>query len=259
MLHVFFSPSAAGSFRQALRRKRIDQPVVDLTDGMSWGPIACSFADRQHWMNKHVPADWGEWDWIGEADRRIADPHEIHPDRQLWVADSSASDLCGLHWYLDRFGSEGMAIRLIDQSHVPSRWDGPLLSLGTINADQFAWLIDHVEAQPWDRQRFPVERWAELQRDDALLRVIEGGRLTSVVADRFDDHLLRHCSGEWRREMRVVGDAMGSLWDDGHHMSDAFLAWRLRALAEAGVIESNRPIILHARDEPVMVRLRVRQ
>lgn len=254
-LHVFFCPSAAGSFRQALRRKRIDQPVVDLTDVLSWGPIACGFAGRQRWLNEHVPVDWGEWDWIGENDQRIAEAHAIHPDRQLWLSASSASDLCGLHWYLDRFGSGGTAIHLIDQLQYPGRWDGPLLSLGTINADQFGWLLDHVEAQPWDPQRFPVERWAELLRDDALLRVIEDGRVTSVAADWFDNQLLRHCSGEWRRAYRVIADAMGSIWDDGRHMDVAFLAWRLRTLADSGVIESNRPIILHAREEPAFVRL----
>lgn len=259
MLHVFFSSSAAGSFRQALWGKRIDQPVVDLTHVLSWGPIACGFAGRQRWLNEHVPADWGEWDWIGEDDQRIAEAHAIHPQRQLWVTDSSASDLCGLHWYLDRFGGEGTAICLIDQSHI-ARWrTEPLLSLGTINADQFGWLIDHIEAQPWDAQRFPVERWAELRREDALLRVIEGGKVMSVAADRFDDHLLRHCSGEWRREIRVAVNAMCSLWDDGHNMHHDFLTWRLRTLADSGVIESSGPIILDARDEPVMVRLRERK
>jgi hypothetical protein len=258
MLHVIFNSSGAGSLRQVLRAQGLRQRVVDLTDSLDWGPIpSCSFEDRQTWLDRNIPLQEMSWDWIASGAKEFEAKVRVDPDHLIWIAPQSASELCAFYWYLDLIGGDGAMMIVVDYP-LHDAWRGkPPHGLGELNVDRFSDLLNNAKREPWSPSRFPADRWKALRADASLLRIVEAGQINSVGEDHFDARLLAQCSFEWRKLHRIVGDAMGRLWDENHHLDDLFFCWRLRVLAEQGRIESNRKIVGHALSspDPLLIRL----
>jgi len=264
VIHVTFNSSAAGSLRQALglrdRRKR----VVDITDNLSWGPIGRGdFCERETWLDLNLPMDanfpagGSNWDWIASGAKDFLNKLERSDEHLIWLAPRNADDLCGLHWYLDRFGGERASFVLVDHG-LPGTSEGQApRSIGELGPEQFRYLLDNASRTSWDEERFPRDRWVHLCNDATNLRIVHQGTAVSVMDDHFDEIILQQCSENWRRLYRVVGEGMIAIWETAHRTGDCFVMWRLRELHKQGKITSNRPITLYAdrTEDPVLVHL----
>lgn len=258
MLHIIFTSSGAGSLRQALRAQGLRQHVVDLTDNLDWGPIATdNFEGRQAWLNSNIPLQEMGWDWIADGHRKFEAKVKDDPDRLVWIAPQSASELCALYWFLDRIGGEGIRMIVVDYP-LRNAWRGaPPGTLGELSVEHFLELLNDAERKPWNPARFTQNRWKELQADASLLRIVNGNLINSVREDYFDEQLLAQCTDEWQKWHRIVGNTMVCLWEQNHRADDLFLSWRLRVLAEQKRIVSNREIVGHAVSgpDPLLIRL----
>ena len=154
----------------------------------------------------------------------------------LWVAPRNANELSALFWYAHKIGIEGAEMMIADFPIVSGWRNEPPLSLGELSADLLAQVLDRP-AQPWDQRRFPVETWAELASEGALLRIVQDERLQSASAVYFDETLLRNCRSEWTPAFRIIGETMGRAGDDGIALNDSFLRWRLAELVHSGRLE----------------------
>lgn len=133
MIHVLFSSSAAGTLRQLLHSRGIGERVVDLSDDLDWGPVAFDdFEAREAWFNRNIPWKDGSWDWIADAPHNFQYKVERDPERLIWIAPRSASEQCGLHWYLDHFGGHDGSMIVADYP-LPGAWRGkPPFTLGEL-------------------------------------------------------------------------------------------------------------------------------
>lgn len=240
MIHVLFSSSAAGTLRHVLRARGLRQRVIDLTESLDWGRIARdNFEDRQAWLDRNAPLDLGARGWLVESVTTFRERIAADVDRLIWIAPRSAAEQAGLYWYLDQFGAAGAQMIVADLA-LRGSWRGePPLTLGELQQDQMAELLDEYPRASWDASRFSADRWQELVAEDALLRIVTDGALRSAPEDYFDQFLLEHCSHSWRKWFRVVADAVGSMWDAGHRADAEFLTWRLRDLIERGEVACN--------------------
>lgn len=239
MIHVLFSSSAAGTLRQLLRSREIRERVVDLTEWLDWGPIASGgLQDRAQWLNQNVPTDDRDgWDWIIDHVSEFRDKIGLDADRLIWIATRSAKEQAGLYWYLDQFGSVGAKMIIAD--HPLAGREEPPLGLGELSQDLMAQLLDNCTPTEWNQARLPAEKWRSLVADGALLRIVENGTLRSAPSDYFDKFLLQRSRTEWTKSLRIIGYAMGDIWDAGHSADDMFLLWRLRELIQCGALACN--------------------
>lgn len=237
MIHIFFNASAAGTFRQLLYARGIDDEVTDLSEELDFGPISHGpLADRKPWLDQYVPMDFGDHDWLAEKETgfRACVAHEAK--RTVWIAPTSASEQAGLYWYLSKFGGNDLSIVAADFP-FDGTWDGKSpLTLGELGIGPMGQLYDTCPRKPWDPTRFPEDRWNELVAEKALLRVISGGQLVSAPNNYFDDFLLARCSIQWVRFQRVIAHVMGDIWATGQSAGSDLLLWRLRVLIEDGRI-----------------------
>lgn len=264
MIHVTFSSSGAGSLRQALRLRDERKKVIDITDDLSWGPISRGdFSAREAWLNLNLPFgsnspfDGSGWDWIAGGAQDFQNNLECSDEHLVWVAPQNASELCGLHWYLDRFAGHEASFIVVDHG-FPGTWRGQApKGIGELGPDQFQFLLENADPKAWDELRFPQARWKQLCDDSTNLRIVQQSIATSVSEDHFDDVILRQCSDKWQRLYRVVGDGMIALWETHHCIGDSFIVWRLRELESHGKIVANRSITVRGvnPDDPVLVRL----
>ena len=238
MIHVLFSASAAGILRRSLHAKRQRLRVIDLSENLDWGPIAIKkLVDREDWLNRNVPLIHGPWNWLADCETRFRQAVAADPDHLIWIAPRSASEQAGLLWYLDQFGTSAAQMIIADHP-VRNSWNGEApQSLGELNQDQMTELLEEAPRVDWDASRFPAERWQQLVVEDALVRVVDDGKLRSASEDFFDRFLVQHCANGWTKWHRVVGDAMISSWDAGHRPDSYLLTWRLRDLIQRGEIE----------------------
>ena len=87
MIHVLFSSSAAGTLRQLLDERGVDEEVADLSEGLDFGPISTGALQvREDWHNLHVPTNFGEVDWIADGEARFKGQLSKDPERLIWIA-----------------------------------------------------------------------------------------------------------------------------------------------------------------------------
>jgi hypothetical protein len=257
MIHIFFCASAAGTFRQLLRARGITDEVADISEELDLGPISHGpLAEREAWLNQHAPLDFGDRDWLSESELRFRQRVADDSDRLVWIAPASATEQAGLCWYLSKFGGSELRLAVADYP-FDETWNGkPPLYLGQLSLEPMARLFDGCPRLPWDPDRFPENQWRTLVADRALIRVVVDGRLQSVPDDYFDGDLLGSCPEAWTKWHRVIGDAMGRIWDTGQSAGSDLLLWRLRTLIEEGQIICNGdpPLFGGSISEAVKVR-----
>ncbi|MCX7285415.1 MAG: DUF3658 domain-containing protein [Novosphingobium sp.] len=257
MIHVTFSSSGAASLRQALGVRDRRVKVVDITDNLAWGPIARSdFGNRESWLDQNLPLD-GKWDWIASGAKAFLTKLERSNEHVVWLAPHNATDLCGLHWYLDQFGGDRASFILVEHG-FPGTWeDQAPQSIGVLGPQQFQYLLEKAPRTAWDEVRFPQERWLQLCDEDTNLRIIQQGIAVSVKDDHFDHLILQQCYANWQKLYKVIGEGMIAIWESQHSTESCFVTWRLRDLQKQGKIISNRPIVLHSDrpSDPILIRL----
>lgn len=236
MLHVVFSPSAAGILRRVLRAMGLSEPVVALTDDMSWGPIPQPDGNnRQRWFEANVPSSDWERDSVSDRLDRFLAQTASDQKRLVWFAPRCCQEVAGLHWYLDAASEARTQFVLADKPMTTgaARTEAPL-GLGILNEEAMAELFANAPRLPLDEQRFPPARWRELAHDEELLRLIYSGSLQSAPSDVFDKTILANLSPGWSSPVRAIGEAIGDAWELGHKISDDFLLWRIYELIRMG-------------------------
>lgn len=257
MIHVFFCPSAAGTFRQMLRARGLAEEVTDISEELDFGPISLgALAEREPWLNQYAPLDFGDRDWIEQTETRFRKCVDKSTERLVWIAPSSATEQAGLYWYLSQFGGDGLKLAVADYP-FDETWNGkPPLRLGQLDVEPMAKLYDGCPRVQWDPMRFPETKWSALVADNALIRVVVDGQLQNADDDYFDGYLLARCPLAWAKWHRVVGDTMGDIWDTGQSAGSDLLLWRLRTLIENDriICDGELPLFGGSISEAVKVR-----
>jgi Protein of unknown function/Domain of unknown function (DUF1835) len=237
MIHVFFCASAAGTFRQLLNARGIVEKVADLSEELDFGPISHGeLVEREQWLNQNIPMELGDRDWLAESEVRFRRNIALDVVRLIWIAPASASEQAGLYWYISNFGVQNISMAVADFAFGGTWNEKSPLRLGELGVEPMGQLYDVCIRTPWNPTRFPEDRWNALVTEKALLRVVNNGQLVSAPDNYFDDFLLARCSDEWVKFHRVIGNAMGDIWDTGQSASSELLLWRLRVLIAHGKI-----------------------
>ena len=250
--HILFSASAGGTLKQLLRARGIQDAVISLHEYLDWGPIDCPLKDREGWIDSNSPSDIG-WDWLAESVEKFRAAAGAVERPLIWIAPGSANELSGLYWYLDQLRPSDAEF-LVADFPIVGHWRNETPStLGQLSVE----LLGQVFERPpetWNKNRFRSERWSELVREKALLRIAKFGELQSVDSDYFDEIILRHCPAAWAKWHRIVGDTMGDAWEAGHYPDDSLLKWRLNELVRSGALEVHGDLSLHGVDRAARLR-----
>lgn len=241
-LHIAFDLSSAGSIAQALRSIGSDDRVIGLIDDLSFGPIDSPTAEaRAEWVENAVGCEFlevvqrAEFFWRDVVNRYIS--------AITWVCFDDAQEYCGFLEFVWKVGKtpfnviDATGLELTDRFN--RKWTPR--SLGVISPEKMieAGLIGR--ARPLRRDEIERYRrlWGRLRTENAPLRIVTPKGLTSAPIYYFDHWLTRNATNEWRKGARIVGEAMGELWqsEESPHVSDIWLWGRVCALAEEGVLE----------------------
>jgi hypothetical protein len=81
------------------------------------------------------------------------------------------------------------------------------------------------------------DEWKRLSAENALIRILEGGKkIVSKNDDFYDKDILSGLSNDWQKGNRAISSILGKM---KIKTGDVFLLWRMRVLVESGLIEMN--------------------
>jgi hypothetical protein len=254
-LHVVFTPSGAGSLRQALADAGHDDEVVSLFDCLSFGPInPPDMSLRSKWVEQELGRTG--WDDIGR-DSGTFWREALSPGRRMvaWLSRRSAMEYAGFLEWLWRMGASPCEV--IDLSEITiSRPPVLAISLGMVSADTICreklWdLAEPLQATARHQYR---DLWQRLRSENAPLRVIEGGELMSAPISFFDTRLMSYVTSDWQKVAMVIGQTLAAEMDDEViQVGDLVLAARVGAMAQSGLLEIQGKSALEMHDS--LVRL----
>jgi hypothetical protein len=80
------------------------------------------------------------------------------------------------------------------------------------------------------------DEWKKISDEDALVRILEGGKKIVGKEDIFyDNEIMKNITGEWQKAWRALGNTL-------HRMKirtgDVFIMWRMKELIATGKIEA---------------------
>lgn len=235
-LHIVFGDSAAGTIKQALHGCD-SASIVSLGDDLSWGPIDGDLDARVRYLDAEAPMPFS-WSWLCEAHeefwQQMAEPSD---ERLIWVSLSNPSEQAGYLAYLQRFAATPAAVIRPDRHIPPHPAHGAPLSSGSLSVEEIANVLEHASRSNVADDKHLSRRWNELQREAALLRIVEDGALVSAPVDHYDPVLLNHAPSEWTDVARVVGSALGAAFDQQSYVNSDFLFSRVPHLVASGAFE----------------------
>lgn len=246
--HFIFSDSAAGSLKQVLKLAGRRERVFCWPDNLSFGPIdPPDPITRLEWIERELMLDLG--DRAREAKRlndfwRVA---ESSKRRLVWFSRRDAGEHADFLEWVWRLGDAPYDVVEFDEAEVTYRWPDRGTQRGTVNGLALLQPEHLLAARYWDSAKpFDAAKrdhsraiWASLRRENAPLRILDETGLVSAPLSFFDDLILSCVVGNWRKVARVMGDALGKVYEGPFlQTNDWVLHTRVTALAESGRLES---------------------
>lgn len=245
--HIVVGDEAARPLREAVAAEpSMAGEVVVMRDILHVGPLkrgeGQSFsALRSEWWQGVAP-DAKQQIEVADLERLLEVSNELYKDKDAvawcWMAPSPA-DVSAYHWMLPYLSKHSGRFFLLNLANLPFLNEaGKVFYPKNISELQPRELI---KARKLARAVTPSEieidgdAWQKLVEEAGGIRTLEGGKKLRTQPESFyDAQLISTLSNQSQKASRVLHTAMSKFYLP---TGDTFLAWRLRAMAEAGLIE----------------------
>ncbi len=166
---------------------------------------------------------------------------------RVWYADDTES-LCGLFFLCTLFKEYDAPIYALEAPRVSTHYGKMYFSngWGCFKPEEMEELIPRQRLMGRQEICAYAERWEELVKENALLRVSVNGIPISVDADFFDRFIEQNLPDKAVKEAVVIGDTLGKSMI---RANVSYLVWRVQCMIDAGKI-----VVLKTPDDQPMHR-----
>ena len=228
-------------------REDVAPLLLALSVGDLSGLLAGGTVVNRKTVLEHLEEAWGEdalrcldesWDTSMETLRRLREAGS-EPVR-VWAAPWCPDDLCGVYFVCDLLRDMETPMSVVWAPRESVRRDGVMVEirgLGEVNPEELgAMAAGAVELEP-NRRRAYADRWRELAAENAPLRAVVNGRLSSVPEDFYDFALRAALTEEPVKMGKVLAGALATRPGVG----DGGLYRRLQVMRAAGEVREAAP------------------
>jgi hypothetical protein len=245
--HIVVGDEAARPLKEAIAAEpSMDGEVVVLKDILPIGPLqreeGQSFsALRSAWWQTVAPEAKPPIE-VTDLERLLEVSNELYKSNSavvwFWMAPSPA-DVCAYHWILPYMGKHVGRFYLLNLANLPFLNEAgkvfypknisELMPRELVKARKLARPVTSAELE------MDGDAWQKLVEENGGVRTTEGGKkLKSQPENYYDAQLISTLSAQSQKASRVLNQAMSKF---NLPTGDLHLAWRLRTMAEAGMIE----------------------
>lgn len=245
--HIVVGDEAAKPMYEAVvKEPSMAGEVVVMKDILHVGPLVRregqSFsALRSEWWQVVSPDTKAPIE-VPDLDRLLEVSNELYKDADAqawcWMAPAPA-DVTAYYWMLGYLTKHSGRFHIVNLANLPfldeagkvfyPKSISELLPREIIKARRLARPVTPSESE------MDAEVWRSLVADNGGIRTLEGGKkLASRPENYYDAQLISLLSNNFQKGSRLLSQAMSKY---SLPTGDTFLAWRLRELAKAGLIE----------------------
>ena len=219
--------------------------------GLDMGPLSGPDVDQARFnlltawlggdfpLSDSIPEDYIQqrdqmWEQRQQDRSRLLEATESGEAVRIWYSPAAPWSLCGFYdvcWLLRDFDCPMTALEL--PQWMP-REDGTVqscLSWGELVPGDWAAFLPLEREIPKSVRRAIAMEWAGLQEENAPLRAVVNGRLTSVGEDFYDPFIRARVPNGIFRVAKLIGEVLGR---DRLGIGDWWLAKRIRAMLDQG-------------------------
>jgi len=160
-------------------------------------------------------------------------------EEQAWIwMGQNQHDVCGYYWLMPQLRAFQGRVMVLYMNNLPFiNEKGQIFYpswLSEIQPSEF--LKAKKLARPITLSEYEVDpdEWNKLTQENALVRMLEGGKKIVSREDAFyDAEILKNVTAEWQKVSRVLQNTLNRM---KIKTGDVFLMWRIKMLIETGRI-----------------------
>lgn len=253
MIHIVFNKADEKVLQEV---QTLDETllgdIIQINDDFAVGPISNIYeADgktaRHQWWTAVLEGSEYEGDnmLVEKNDTNIVlklvEQLTNNEEETVWIwAAQNKHDVCGYYWLLNFLKPFQGRINILYLNNLPflnekgqvfyPNWLSEIPAKEFLKAKKLAREItlSEFEVDP--------DEWTKLCNENGGVRLLEGGKkLISENENFYDAELKKYITGDWQKATKIIGNF---LCKAKHTTGDAFLYWRLKALVELQVLET---------------------
>lgn len=253
MIHVVFQQADVETLRKAMELDEgLQGDVIEIKDEFAVGPLANLETEegwnaRLEWWRSLLKDSPYSDVVVGSFDDRqtvkdLVVRLEEQPKEELWIwMGQNQHDVCGYYWLLPQLKEFQGRVMVLYMNNLPFINDKGQIFYPTTLHEILP--KEFKKAKKLNRKitlsEFEVDpdEWKRLSAENALIRILEGGKkIVSKNDDFYDKDILSGLTHEWQKGNRAIAAILGKM---KIKTGDVFLLWRMRILVESGSIEMN--------------------
>lgn len=250
MIHLVFEELNAAVLEAAIQLdETLTGTIYVIKDDFATGPLETEHSEiattnRKNWWRELLKGSPYEEqvDLVNDEAimQNIIETLEENPETELWIwMGQNSHDVCGYYWvlsFLQRFAGRVMVLYMNNLPFMNEK--GGIFyptHLHEIQPKEF--LKAKKLARPITGSEWEVdpEEWNRLLVQNSLIRFLEGGKkLVSREIDIYDLEIKKNITPESQKLSKLITQILSK---QKSGLTDTFIAWRLRLMAENGEIE----------------------
>lgn len=250
MIHLVFEELNAAVLEAAIQLdETLTGTIYVIKDDFATGPLETEHSEiattnRKNWWRELLKGSPYEEqvDLVNDEAimQNIIETLEENPETELWIwMGQNSHDVCGYYWvlsFLQRFAGRVMVLYMNNLPFMNEK--GGIFyptHLHEIQPKEF--LKAKKLARPITGSEWEVdpEEWNRLLAQNSLIRFLEGGKkLVSREIDIYDLEIKKNITPESQKLSKLITQILSK---QKSGLTDTFIAWRLRLMAENGEIE----------------------
>jgi len=251
MIHIVFNESEVALMQEVIALdESLAGDVQLIRDDFAVGPLQA--LDTEEGWNARM--EWWKTIAIGSpyaADampafddrdtvRQLKEKLDADPAQELWIwMGQNQHDVAGYFWLMPQFREYQGRVMVLYLNNLPFiNEKGQIFYPSWLHEIRPAEFVKAKKlARPVTLSEYEIDpdEWRRLSEENALVRMLEGGKKLAGKEDSFyDAEILKNITGEWQKATRILSNTL-------HRMKiktgDIFIMWRVRTMVENGQLE----------------------
>ncbi|WP_439505671.1 DUF1835 domain-containing protein [Sediminibacterium sp.] len=249
MIHIVFETANVKALQTAMELDELLQgEILEIKDDFAVGPVERiyeteGYQARRDWWKTVLQFSPYE-NQLDIVDDKLTVHNLINELTQneaeeLWIwMGQNAHDVTGYYWLMSQLSAFAGRIQVLYLNNLPF-----FNEKGSIFYPTHLYEIQPKEflkakklARPITLSEFELDpdEWKKICAENAMVRFLEGGKkISSKEVNFFDKSLLVHVTKDAQKLAKIISAALSKM---PVQTGDAFLVWRLRELANQGLV-----------------------
>jgi hypothetical protein len=254
MTHIVFQHADVNVLQKAIALdESLQGEILEIKDDFAVGPIENieteeGWVARENWWkellaqspysHENLVGSFDDRKTVEEIKRRLDEKN----DEQVWLwMGQNQHDVCGYYWLISQLKEYQGKIFVLYFNNLPFiNEKGNIFYPTTLHEIQPK---EFLKAKKLNRtvtlSEFEVDpdEWKRLATENALIRILEGGKkIVGKEDDFYDKDILANLSNEFQKGNRAMSNILSKM---KIKTGDVFLLWRIKKLSAEGKLEIN--------------------